>query len=317
MVRNGSASGLQRYKCRDCDRTFNALTGTPLARLRQKSKWLTQAEVLRDGVTITQAAKRLKVARSTAFRWRHRFMTAPKTLQAQSLVGIAEADETFFLHSRKGQRDLDRKPRRRGGGAAKRGLSREQVAGWLQGRALGVARGGPVPPLFRGRVAPLQTDEADPQRSSSSLPPRSLFGLASPGSRVSAPPFAGVPCAPASARLLDSPLPPPPLILVVVALPVGAWRPPLGRWAHGPPPPPNHPLTRRRVRLFVCFGLGAVVGCAIWDSRRASFSVPACPPPATKQAYLPQLPRNCIDNSYTLALFWYIYHSVRLKPPSS
>ena len=92
MARNGSASGLQRYKCRDCGRTFNALTGTPLARLRQKSKWLTQSEVLRDGVTITQAAKRLKVARSTAFRWRHRFMSAPKTIQAQSLVGIAEAD---------------------------------------------------------------------------------------------------------------------------------------------------------------------------------------------------------------------------------
>lgn len=126
-VRNGSASGLQRYKCRDCGRTFNALTGTPLARLRQKSKWLMQAKVLRDGITITQAAGRLKVARSTAFRWRHRFMAAPKTVQAQSLVGIAEADETFFLHSRKGQRRLDRKPRRRGGRAGKRGLSREQV----------------------------------------------------------------------------------------------------------------------------------------------------------------------------------------------
>lgn len=127
VVRNGSASGLQRYKCRDCSRTFNALTGTPLARLRQKSKWIVQAEVLRDGMTITQAAKRLKVARSTAFRWRHRFMAVPKTIQAQSLAGIAEADETFFLHSRKGQRGLDRKPRRRGGRATKRGLSKEQV----------------------------------------------------------------------------------------------------------------------------------------------------------------------------------------------
>jgi len=127
VVRNGSASGLQRYKCRDCRRTFNALTETPLARLRHKTKWLAQAEVLRDGVTITQAARRLKVARSTAFRWRHRFLAVPKSVQAQSLVGIAEADETFFLHSRKGQRDLDRKPRRRGGSAAKRGLSKEQV----------------------------------------------------------------------------------------------------------------------------------------------------------------------------------------------
>jgi transposase-like protein len=127
LVRNGSASGLQRYKCRSCHRTFNALTGTPLARLRQKPKWLAQADVLRDGVTITQAAERLKVARSTAFRWRHRFMALPKTVQAPSLVGIAEADETFFLRSLKGQRGLDRKPRRRGGRAAKRGLSKEQV----------------------------------------------------------------------------------------------------------------------------------------------------------------------------------------------
>lgn len=127
VVRNGSVNGLQRYKCRGCRRTFNALTGTPLARLRQKGKWLDQAEVLRDGVTITQAATRLNVARSTAFRWRHRVMALPKAVQAQSLRGIAEADKTFFLRSNKGQRKLDRKPRKRGGRAAKRGLSKEQV----------------------------------------------------------------------------------------------------------------------------------------------------------------------------------------------
>lgn len=127
VIRNGSAHGLQRYKCRDCHRTYNALTGTSLAHLRHKSKWLAQAEALRDGVSIRQAAKQLKVAGSTAFRWRHRFMTAPKAIQAQSLVGIAEVDETFFLHSRKGEHGLDRNPRRRGGSAAKRGTSKEQV----------------------------------------------------------------------------------------------------------------------------------------------------------------------------------------------
>lgn len=127
IVRNGTASGLQRYKCRECRRTFNVLTGSPLARLRQKGKWLAQADALHEGMTITQAATRLKVARSTAFRWRHRFMATPKTIQAQALVGIAEADETFFLRSNKGQRHLSRKARRRGGRAAQRGLSKEQV----------------------------------------------------------------------------------------------------------------------------------------------------------------------------------------------
>ena len=46
---------------------------------------------------------------------------------AEEVAGIVEADETFVLHSRKGARKLDRKPRRRGGKATERGLSREQV----------------------------------------------------------------------------------------------------------------------------------------------------------------------------------------------
>lgn len=128
VVKNGAAHGLQRYKCRGCRKTFNALTGTPLARLRMKGKWLGQTAVLRDGVTITRAAEMLGVARSTAFRWRHRFLTLPKTIQAKSLVGIAETDETYFLQSFKGVRKgLTRPARKRGGSAAKRGISKEQV----------------------------------------------------------------------------------------------------------------------------------------------------------------------------------------------
>ena len=34
----GSASGLKRYMCKVCGRTFNALTGTPLAGLRLREK---------------------------------------------------------------------------------------------------------------------------------------------------------------------------------------------------------------------------------------------------------------------------------------
>ncbi|MCS0616217.1 IS1595 family transposase, partial [Massilia kyonggiensis] len=34
--RCGQASGLQRFRCLKCGRSHNALTGTPLARLRKK-----------------------------------------------------------------------------------------------------------------------------------------------------------------------------------------------------------------------------------------------------------------------------------------
>ena len=128
VVKNGSADGLQRYKCRACRKTFNTLTGTPLAHLRMKGKWLTQAAALRDGLTIHQAAESMNVAASTAFRWRHRFLALPKTVQAHALIGIAEADETYFLRSHKGRHEPSIKGRKRGGTAKKRGLSNEQVA---------------------------------------------------------------------------------------------------------------------------------------------------------------------------------------------
>ena len=120
-IRYGHANGLQRYRCRDCRKTFSALTGTPLARLHKRGKWLDQAEALQTGLTLTQVADALNIHVSTAHRWRHRFLALPEHIQAQSLCGIAEADETVFLLSFKGKRSgLDRKARhveRAGAGA--------------------------------------------------------------------------------------------------------------------------------------------------------------------------------------------------------
>lgn len=129
VVRNGQARGLQRYKCRGCAKTFNALTGTSLARLRYRDKWLLQAQALIDGLSITKAARQLEVARSTAFRWRHRFLALPQAIKPTSLGGIVEADETSIFKSCKGQRTqrqtADRKARHRGGRATRRGMSVE------------------------------------------------------------------------------------------------------------------------------------------------------------------------------------------------
>jgi transposase-like protein len=119
IVRNGSASGLQRYKCRACQRTFNALSTTPLARLRMKAKWLQQQDVLLQGLSVHRAATALGVAPCTAFRWRHRFLQLAQPVKAPQLTGVVEADETFFLRSSKGQRP-GRKARKRGGCASRK-----------------------------------------------------------------------------------------------------------------------------------------------------------------------------------------------------
>ncbi len=123
--RHGQANGLQRYRCRDCGRTFNDLSGTPLARLRMREKWLDYLAAVRDAKPVRTAAAETGVHRNTAFRWRHRFLDRVKQDLPQRLHGIVEADEMFILESQKGSRKLDRPARKRGGRAAKRGISSE------------------------------------------------------------------------------------------------------------------------------------------------------------------------------------------------
>lgn len=123
----GRSNGLKRYRCRDCRKSFNALTGTPLARLRKRGAWKTYAQAVAESVSVRKAAKRAGVSVPTAFRWRHRFLSLAKANKDEAVSGIVEADETFFRRSFKGARRMNRAPRKRGGKASKPGLSDEQV----------------------------------------------------------------------------------------------------------------------------------------------------------------------------------------------
>ena len=150
--RHGLNRGLQRYRCRACGRTFNALTGTPLARLRHREKWLDYAKAMLDSRSVRAAAKMVGVHRNTGFRWRHRFLGGVRRDQPERLAGIAEADELFLLESQKGSRKLERPPRKRRGAAHSRGVSHEhdcilvardrggQTCSFVTGRAAVTAR---------------------------------------------------------------------------------------------------------------------------------------------------------------------------------
>ncbi len=127
IVKWGRANRLRRYRCKPCGGTFNALTGTPLAQLHKRELWSDHAQALVEGLSLRKVASRLDIHLETAFRWRHRFLKAPKAVKPKLLEGTVEADETYFLHSQKGTRKLDRPARKRGGKAKKRGLSAEQV----------------------------------------------------------------------------------------------------------------------------------------------------------------------------------------------
>jgi transposase-like protein len=130
-------NGRQRFRCinPECRRTYNILTGTPMARARKPEKWGTYLSQMTDHRSIRKIVQDgIGVNHVTVWRWRHRFLKAAATDNAAILRGIIEADETFFVRSFKGQRGwkkgrppADRAARPRAWGATRRGLSDEQV----------------------------------------------------------------------------------------------------------------------------------------------------------------------------------------------
>jgi transposase-like protein len=157
--RDGHADGLQRYRCVSCARSFNSLTGTPLARLRHRTKWLPYLDCMLQSGTVRRAAALVGIHKNTSFRWRHRFLHSTKHDRSLPLAGIIEADETYLLESQKGSRQLGRPARRRGGSARRRGLSHEHdcilVARDRTGRTVDFVTGrAPLRPAHLQRCLP-------------------------------------------------------------------------------------------------------------------------------------------------------------------
>jgi transposase-like protein len=123
--RHGKVNKMQRYRCKNCCKTFVATTATPLARLRYKELWMDYIRCMLDSKVLRKCADECGINLKTSFRWRHRFLTLPSVLKATKLEGIIEADETFFPYSEKGTKNLVRQPRKRGMKAKKRGRSKD------------------------------------------------------------------------------------------------------------------------------------------------------------------------------------------------
>tara|TARA_R110001592_G_scaffold269205_1_gene535548 strand:- start:937 stop:1860 length:924 start_codon:yes stop_codon:yes gene_type:complete len=111
--------GIQRFKCKSCCKTFNALADSPLYRMRKADKWIEYTKLMWEGVSLRKSAKALNITLRTSFRWRHIFIKAPASFNPSELTGVIEADETFLPESFKGKRQIERKSRKRGGGKIK------------------------------------------------------------------------------------------------------------------------------------------------------------------------------------------------------
>jgi transposase-like protein len=66
--KRGKANGLTRDRCTSCGKSFNALTGSGLARLRKRDQWLAYGRSLLRGEILLDAAQACGVHVETAHR---------------------------------------------------------------------------------------------------------------------------------------------------------------------------------------------------------------------------------------------------------
>ena len=125
---NGRLKGIQRYVCKNCSKNFSETTGKFWFALKKKDKVKKYLYCLLSGYSIRKSAKETGIAIQTSFDWRHKLLTSFSVVSPEGFEGIVESDDLFFLHSEKGNRNLDRKPRQRGSKASKSGISNEKVA---------------------------------------------------------------------------------------------------------------------------------------------------------------------------------------------
>jgi len=125
---HGKDKGSQRFKCKECNRTFTEYSGTWLAGLHKKELVNNYLDQMHQKKSLDKIKNSLHINKKTAFDWRHKILSSFENVEKNDFNGIVESDETFFLQSEKGSKSLKRKGRKRGGRSSKRGVSDEQVA---------------------------------------------------------------------------------------------------------------------------------------------------------------------------------------------
>jgi len=127
-IRFGQMRGSQRFKCKDCGRTFTEYTGTWLDGIHKKSLAEPYLSLMIEHYSLDKIRKQLNINKKTAFDWRHKILSSYEQDNGSEFEGVVESDETFFEQSEKGNRHLQRKARKRGSEGKTRGIGTNKAA---------------------------------------------------------------------------------------------------------------------------------------------------------------------------------------------
>lgn len=86
----GFFNGKQRFRCKDCRKTFNVYTKTLLSWSHYKDKWESFIETMAEDMSLRQAEQRIGVSYASLFYWRHKIMTILNCENDTRFHGILE-----------------------------------------------------------------------------------------------------------------------------------------------------------------------------------------------------------------------------------
>lgn len=105
VIRWGRAHGRQRYRCRECRRTFSDLTNTPFMYSKRLAKWPRYLLCVEAAASVRRSAAVVGIHPSTAFHWRHWLLDSALDLDDTRLSGLVEVTSFRMRYSEKGSRE--------------------------------------------------------------------------------------------------------------------------------------------------------------------------------------------------------------------
>lgn len=133
IVKNGfSKIGIQTYKCKECNKRFNDLTGTPFSGIRLTYEQIDIfMQCCRDKISLRKTAERMGVDKNTVHLLRLKIMDSLKiTRENIKLSGEIESDEIYRSINLKGTKK-EKMPRyskpRTSNGTTTRGISKHKI----------------------------------------------------------------------------------------------------------------------------------------------------------------------------------------------
>ena len=107
-IKFGSYNGIQRYKCKDCRKTFSNTTNSLWSYSKKDINiWIEFVELMIQKKSLRFCAKKLKISITTAFYWRHKILHGLKLDSVPNkLEGNVHINKTIVIENFKGCRNI-------------------------------------------------------------------------------------------------------------------------------------------------------------------------------------------------------------------